>query len=236
MIDKVKNVIARHKELEELMASPEVIGDTEKMEKLGREYTALAKNLPDFKKYLETAKRYKEARELVAGETDEELLELAKDEIAQLENTLPELENRIRYLLVPGDPDDRKNAIMEIRAGTGGVEAGIFASDLYRMYTHFIEQKQWKLEILGSSYGEIGSIKEIIFMVSGDNAFGCLKFESGVHRVQRVPQTESQGRIHTSAASVAVLPEVEDFEMQIDPGELRIDVYRSSGPGGQSVN
>ncbi|MBD3344684.1 MAG: peptide chain release factor 1 [Chitinivibrionales bacterium] len=236
MRDKVKKTLARHKELEELMASPEVIGDTGLMEKYGREYNSIAKNLPVFNEYLKTLERYQEAKELTENDSDRELLELAQEERAQIEENLPELEQRVRYLLVPKNPNDLKNAIMEIRAGTGGVEAGIFASDLYRMYSHFIEQKGWKQEILSSSYGEIGSIKEIVFMVSGEGVFGCLKYESGIHRVQRVPQTESQGRIHTSAASVVVLPEAGDFEMQIDPNELRIDVYRSSGPGGQSVN
>jgi peptide chain release factor 1 len=146
------------------------------------------------------------------------------------------LEQKIKLLLVPKDPTDEKNAIVEIRAGTGGIEAGIFGADLYRMYSHFIENKGWKQEVMSSSYGDIGAIKEIIFLVKGDNVFGTMKYESGVHRVQRVPQTEAQGRVHTSAASVAVFPEVDDLEVSIDPSEIRIDVFRAGGKGGQHVN
>ena len=155
---------------------------------------------------------------------------------AALRRAASELEQQVKRLLVPCDPKDLKNAIVEIRAGTGGTEAGIFGADLYRMYTHFIEQKDWSYEILSSSYGDLGAIKEIIFLVKGENAYGTLKYESGVHRVQRVPLTETQGRIHTSAASVAVFPEADEFEIDINPNELRIDLYCSSGPGGQSVN
>jgi peptide chain release factor 1 len=236
MIDKVQKAIDRHEELERLMAAPENSGDPKKMEDLGREYTALGKNLPAFRSYLDTVRGLAEARQIVRGESDEELLELAREEIDQYEQELPELEERIKLLLAPKSPDDLKNAMMEIRAGTGGVEAGLFAGDLYRMYSHYAESRGWKTETLSFSEGDLGGIKEIIFTVTGDGAYGMLKFESGVHRVQRVPQTESQGRIHTSAASTAVFPEADDIEVNIDPNDLRIDVYRSSGPGGQSVN
>ncbi len=206
------------------------------MEKLGKEYNAINKNLPVYKKYLEVLAAINEAEQILQAETDPDLLELAREDLKVNQELLPELEQKVKYLLVPRDPNDLKNAVVEIRAGTGGTEAGIFAADLYRMYTHFIERKGWGLEILSSSFGDLGAIKEIIFMVKGDNAYGTLKYESGVHRVQRVPQTETQGRIHTSAASVAVFPEADDFEIDIDPNDLRIDLYCSSGPGGQSVN
>jgi peptide chain release factor 1 len=219
-----------------MLASSEIASDPSKMEKLGREYNSIHKNIPVFKKYMEVAQSIEDATQLLNNESDEELLELAQEELRTNEELLPELEQQVKRLLVPRDPKDLKNAIIEIRAGTGGTEAGIFGADLYRMYTHFIEQRNWSYEILSSSYGDLGAIKEIIFLVKGENAYGTLKYESGVHRVQRVPLTEAQGRIHTSAASVAVFPEADEFEIDINPNELRIDLYCSSGPGGQSVN
>jgi len=236
MIDKVEELLAKHKDLELQLSSPEVTGNPSLLEKLGREYRSLGKSTPVLQKYRDMFQSLNQAREIVHNETDADLIELAREELAEYEEAMPALESEIKLILVPKDPDDVKNAIMEIRAGTGGVEAGIFASDLYRMYTRFAETNEWKIEILSSSYGDLGAIKEIVFLVHGANSYGALKFESGVHRVQRVPQTESQGRIHTSAASVVVLPEADEFEVSIDPSELRIDVFRSSGPGGQSVN
>lgn len=233
---RVLDLINRHKELEELMALPENVSNPSMLEKLGREYNNINKNLPEFKKYLELLRSIEEAEEIIKNEKEEELIELAKEELNKNKEILPEVEEKIKLLLVPKDPKDYKNAIMEIRAGTGGTEAGIFAADLFRMYTRYIERKGWTYEILSSSYGEIGAIKEMIFLVKGEGAYGTLKYESGVHRVQRVPQTEAQGRIHTSAASVAVFPEADDIEITINPEELRIDTYCSSGPGGQSVN
>ena len=234
--EKVKKALKRHKELEERMASPEVTSDPSKMEKFGREYNAISRNIPVFKKYLEILHNIESAEQMLKSETDAELLELAQQELSSCEQQQPEIEQKVKILLVPRDPKDLKNAVMEIRAGTGGTEAGIFAADLYRMYTHLIERKGWNIEVLSSSLGDLGAIKEIIFMVKGENAYGTLKYESGVHRVQRVPQTETQGRVHTSAASVAVFPEADEFEVEIDPNELRIDLFCSSGPGGQSVN
>lgn len=236
MIEKIQKLIDRHKELEGLLATPEVTGNLKKMEELGREYNQIGKMLPTLQEYLEVSQKVAEAKTLLKTESDQELLDLAHEEIQELEQQLPDLEKKVKVILVPRDPADYKNAMMEIRAGTGGIEAGIFAADLYRMYTSFIENKGWNYEVLSTSPGEMGAIKEIIFMVNGENAYGILKYESGVHRVQRVPQTESQGRIHTSAASVAVFPEADDIEVEIDQNDLRIDVYRSSGPGGQSVN
>jgi peptide chain release factor 1 len=236
MQEKVDAVFRRHNELEQMLASSEIASDPSKMEKFGREYNNLHKNIPVFKRYMEIVQSIKDATQLLHNESDPELLELAQEELHTNEELLPELEQQVKRLLVPRDPKDLKNAIVEIRAGTGGTEAGIFGADLFRMYTHFVEQNNWSYEILSSSYGDLGAIKEIIFLVKGENAYGTLKYESGVHRVQRVPLTEAQGRIHTSAASVAVFPEADEFEIEINPNELRIDLYCSSGPGGQSVN
>jgi peptide chain release factor 1 len=234
--DKVEGILRRHRELEEKMASPEVSSDPSLMEKIGREYNSLTRNLPSFKRYLELTGHIASARQVLEGESDPEMVELARDELNALEAELPEREQKVKLLLVPRDPKDLKNAILEIRAGTGGTEAGIFAADLYRMFTHYFERRGWEVEVLSSSYGDLNAIKEIIVNVKGENAYGCLKYESGVHRVQRVPLTEAQGRVHTSAASVAVFPEADEFEVQINPNDLRIDLYCSSGPGGQSVN
>ncbi|MBD3392442.1 MAG: peptide chain release factor 1 [Chitinivibrionales bacterium] len=236
MIQRVREALARHAELEKLLADPEVSTDPKRMEKLGREYNALGKSVPTLKRYEDAAGRLEQARDILKNEADEELLEMAREELTGCENELDGLDDRVKRILVPRDPDDLKNAIMEIRAGTGGVEAGLFAGDLHRMYVHYAELRKWGIEVMSTSEGDLGGLKEIIFMVSGEGAYGALKFESGVHRVQRVPKTESQGRIHTSAATVAVFPEADEVEMAIDPADLRIDVYRSSGPGGQSVN
>lgn len=236
MVDKVEGILLRHKELEQQMALPETTSDPSKMEKLGREYNSISRNMPVFRKYLDAISAINDAHQILKTESDQDLLSLAQDEIRQNEDLLPDLEQKVKYLLVPKDPKDLKNAVIELRAGTGGTEAGIFAADLYRMYTHYIERKGWTIEILSSSFGDVGAVKEIIFMAKGDNAYGTLKYESGVHRVQRVPLTEAQGRIHTSAASVAVFPEADEFEIDINPNDLRIDLYCSSGPGGQSVN
>jgi peptide chain release factor 1 len=236
MIDKIKEIFNRQKEIEAELSSPGVSGNQSLMEKLGREYRGLKKNMPIYSRYVDVMKNLSDNKELLETETDAEIIEIAKQEIAQIEGELPELEEKIKYMLVPKDPNDLKNAIVEIRAGTGGIEAGIFGADLYRMYTHYVENRGWTLEVLSSSFGDIGAIKEIIFSVKGEEAYGALKYESGVHRVQRVPQTEAQGRIHTSAASVAVFPEVDEVEFTVDPEELRIDVFRAGGKGGQHVN
>jgi peptide chain release factor 1 len=233
---KVEGILQRRRDLENELASPDVARDPAKMEKLGREYNAINKNLPVYRSYLETVKAIADAGAILASESDQEMAALAREDLAVHQKMLPSLEEKIKILLVPRDPNDLKNAVMEIRAGTGGTEAGIFAADLYRMYTHFAERKGFRIDVLSSSYGDIGAIKEIIFMVNGENAYGTLKYESGVHRVQRVPQTEAQGRVHTSAASVAVFPEVDEVEVTINPNDLRIDLFCSSGPGGQSVN
>jgi peptide chain release factor 1 len=236
MIEKVKEILARQKQLEEELSSSAAASNQALMEKLGREYRGLKKNIPFYSKYLELTKQLADNNDLIRNETDSELIEIAREEISLIQRELPDLEEKIKLLLVPKDPSDAKNALMEIRAGTGGVEAGIFGADLYRMYMHYFEAKGWTVEVLSSSYGDIGAIKEIIFEIKGEDVYGALKFESGVHRVQRVPQTEAQGRIHTSAASVVVFPEADEVDMTIDPDELRIDVFRAGGKGGQHVN
>jgi peptide chain release factor 1 len=236
MVERAKQMIDRHGLLEQEMASSAVAADPKKLETLGREYQELGRSLPVLREYVKATEELGQAREILKSERDPDMLELAESEVLALEERLADLEQGVRKILVPKDPNDAKNAIVEIRAGTGGVEAGLFAADLLRMYSHYVESRGWRMEVLNTSPGDLGGIKEIVFMVHGEGAYGTLKFESGVHRVQRVPQTESQGRIHTSAASVAVFPEADEIEVDIDPHDLRIDVYRSSGPGGQSVN
>jgi peptide chain release factor 1 len=236
MIDKVQSVIGQYHELEARMATPEVASDPSQMEKLGRQFRHMGKGMPLLNEYLHTVKNLEQAHELLKSEGQGELAELAREEAAQYEAKLPALEEKVKQFLVPRNPLDIKNALMEIRAGTGGVEAGLFAADLYRMYSRYAEIRGWKVEVMSASHGDLNSIKEIVFMVNGEQAYGALKHESGVHRVQRVPETEAQGRVHTSAATVVVLPEADEVEVQIDPKDLRIDVYRASGAGGQHVN
>ncbi len=232
---KARLVLERLEEVEKLMVDPEVLTDRRRAKEVGGEYKHLKAVAEMARPYLELWEGYQEAQELLAG-ADAEMKELAEMEIAEAEEKLPEMEVELELLLVPKDPDDDRDIIMEIRAGTGGDEAGLFASDLYRMYQRFAERQNWKMEILSSTDGSVGGLKEVIFALRGEGAYGRMRFESGVHRVQRVPATESSGRIHTSAASVAVLSEVEEVDVEIEESDLNIDVYRSSGPGGQSVN
>ncbi|MCD6117991.1 peptide chain release factor 1 [bacterium] len=236
MIDKISRVKDREKELEELLQDASVLKNNEKLADVTREYkkcrTITGKG-SDYRNILETIE---EDRKILENSSDQELKEMAKEELDASEKSREKLEQEIKVLLLPTDKKDTKNAIMEIRAGSGGEEAALFAGDLYRMYSKFIELKGWSKEILSSNPTELGGFKEVIFSVHGEGAYGELKYESGVHRVQRVPTTETSGRIHTSAASVVVLPEAEDVDIELKQNELRVDVYRSSGPGGQSVN
>jgi len=236
MFDKLDEVEARFEEIRRKLADPEVLSDPDRLRELSREEHELEPIVATYRRYKETVKALDEAKQILEEEPDRELRELAEEEIRTLENRLEELTQELKLLLVPKDPQDAKNAIVEIRAGTGGDEAGLFAGDLFRMYSRYAERKGWSIEIMSSHPQDIGGFKEVIFLVRGKNAYGTLKYESGVHRVQRVPVTEASGRIHTSAASVAVLPEAEEVDVHIDPDDLRIDVFRSSGPGGQSVN
>jgi peptide chain release factor 1 len=236
LLDKVSGIEKRYSEIETELAKPEVLADQDK-------YTALAKEFSDMKEIMETirelkdaVKRVSESEQLLDGEQDAEMREFISQEAKEAEGKKEELEDKLKILLLPKDPADSKGVIMEIRAGAGGEEAGLFAKDLYRMYARFAEDNKWKTEVLSVSDGDAGGFKEIIFSVKGTDVYGALKYESGVHRVQRIPETESGGRIHTSTATVAVMPEVDDVEVNIDPGDLKIDTYRSSGAGGQHVN
>lgn len=236
MLDKVITLINRYNEIEEIMAQPDFASDQERMIAISREYSDLKSKLPTLNEYKDTVEGIEESKEMIAANEDPELTEMAKEELEELKKALPQLEEDVKGLLVPKDPSDHKNCIVEIRAGAGGTEAGLFANELYRMYQYYAEQNSWKIEVMNTNYSEPDALKEVVFLVKGENCYGYLKYESGVHRVQRVPKTESQGRVHTSAASVVCLPEAEEVEVHIEEKDLRVDFYRSSGPGGQSVN
>jgi len=236
LIEILDGIVRRHAELSEQMGDPAVAKNPEKMRTLGREHRRLTTILEASERYREVCNRLIEAEEIIADGSDAELAELAREDIENLAEEKEQLEDEVREALVPPDPNDNKAAIVEIRAGTGGEEAALFAADLMRMYMRYADDKGWTIEMLGSSETGVGGFKEVAFSVGGDSAYGTLKYESGVHRVQRVPVTEASGRIHTSAASVAVLPEADQVEIDINPNDLKVDVFRSSGPGGQSVN
>ena len=236
LLEKVLGLQAKYDALQAQLSDPEVISDMKKFVQLNKEYKELTPIIEagnEFKKIIEN---YEMAKDILANEKDEDLREMAKEEIAEIEPTLPEWEEKIKLLLIPADPQDSKNAILEIRGGSGGDEAAIFAGDLFRMYSKYIETRGWRMEITNHAEGAAGGFKEIVCKVSGEGVYGVLKYESGVHRVQRVPQTETQGRVHTSAASVAVLPEADEFDIELNMNDIRKDTFCSSGPGGQSVN
>ncbi len=236
ILEKLEAVKTRFEEIGSQLMAPDVMSNMKKYIQLNKEYKELKPIIQAYNDYRTTLSNIDSAREILASEKDEEMLEMAKTELDELNRRIPPMEERLKILLLPADPQDSKNAILEIRAGTGGDEASIFAGDLFRMYTKFCEQNGWKIEVNRYSEGTAGGFKEIIADVRGDGVYGILKYESGVHRVQRVPQTETQGRIHTSAATVVVLPEAEDFDIDIRQDDIRIDRFCSSGPGGQSVN
>lgn len=235
-LEILQGIKSRHEEVTDEMSRPDVAVDPVRMAELGREHVSLKAVVELIDEYERLLREEGELTEMVGSESDPELQELARQELDEVQEKLPEAEKNLRIELIPKDPEDSKNVIVEIRAGTGGDEAALFAGDLFRLYTRFAESRGWKTELMSTSEGTQGGFKEIIFSIVGPDAFGTMKFESGVHRVQRVPATESSGRIHTSAASVAVLPEAEEVDVSIAAHELKIDVYRSSGPGGQSVN
>lgn len=235
-IVKLKGIKEKYERINEQLSDPGIVSDQSKYVSLNKERSELEEIVAAYNQYNDILKNLEGNKEIIETSDDKELVEVAEMEMEELKEQKLELEEKIKFLLIPKDPDDDKGVIMEIRAGTGGDEAGLFAADLYRMYSRFAEMKGWKKEIIDFSDTGVGGIKEIVFGLSGEGVFGDLKFESGVHRVQRVPATEASGRVHTSAASVVVLPEVEDVEVAIDPGDLRIDVYRSGGAGGQNVN
>ncbi|MEE9935216.1 MAG: peptide chain release factor 1 [Deltaproteobacteria bacterium] len=236
MLNKLRDIELRYRELEGLLSDPQVVSRQGVYQKYAKEHADLTELVETIRRYEKTRTRLAENRELLA-ESDEELRALAREEIPALEEEIAALEEKIKILLLPRDPNDDKNVFLEIRAGTGGDEAGLFVGDLFRMYARYAETQGWKVEVVSSSpAGGMGGFKEIIAQIEGRGAYSRLKYESGVHRVQRVPITEAQGRIHTSAVTVAIMPEAEEVELNIDPNDLRIDVYRSTGHGGQSVN
>nr|WP_297915996.1 peptide chain release factor 1 [uncultured Allomuricauda sp.] len=236
MLDKLNIVKQRFDEVSDLIIQPDIIADQKKYVTLNKEYKDLKTLVDKREVYVNLTNNIAEAEEIIADGSDPEMVEMAKIQMDEAKEALPKLEEEIKLLLIPKDPEDEKDVVMEIRAGTGGDEASIFAGDLYRMYAKYCESKGWKTNIIDLNEGTSGGYKEIHFEVNGEDVYGTLKFEAGVHRVQRVPQTETQGRVHTSAATVMVIPEAEDFDVQIDPKDVRIDYFCSSGPGGQSVN
>ena len=236
ILEKLEGLVARFEEVSTLITDPAVIADQKRYVKLTKEYKELGDLMNARKEYMQVLRGIEEAKEIIANETDQEMREMAREELDACQTRQPELEEQIKLLLVPADPQDSRNAILEIRGGTGGDEAAIFAGDLFRMYTKYCESKGWRMEISSANEGAAGGFKEIVCSVTGDNVYGTLKYESGVHRVQRVPATETQGRVHTSAASVAVLPEAEEFDVVINEGEIKWDTFRSGGAGGQNVN
>ena len=236
MIDKIQIVKQRFDEISDLIIQPDIITDQKRYAQLMKEYKDLGdvvKKGEDYKKFLD---RIEEANEIISDGSDDEMVEMAKMQLDEANEKLHKLEDEIKFMLIPKDPEDSKNAVVELRAGTGGDEASIFAGDLFRMYSKYCESKGWKVDVVDFSEGTNGGFKEIQFEVNGADVYGTLKFEAGVHRVQRVPQTETQGRVHTSAATCMVFPEAEEFDVEINPKEVRIDFFCSSGPGGQSVN
>ncbi len=236
MLDKLQIVKQRFDEVSDLIIQPDIISDQKRYVELNKEYKDLRVLMDKREEYIELTNNLKEAEEIISDGSDAEMVEMAKMQYDEAKAGILKLEEKIRMLLIPKDPQDAKNAVVELRAGTGGDEASIFAGDLFRMYSKYCEGKGWKVDVVDYSEGTNGGFKEIQFEVSGEDVYGTLKFEAGVHRVQRVPQTETQGRVHTSAATCMVFPEAEEFDVEIDPKDVRIDYFCSSGPGGQSVN
>ena len=236
ILQRLDGLKLKYEELGQKLTDPEVIADVKQFVQLNKDYKELEPIIETSERFRTALANLAEAKDVLANDKDEEMREMAREEIAELEPAIVRMEEEIKLLLIPKDPQDSKNAIMEIRGGTGGDEAALFAGDLFRMYTKYIESKGWRYEVTSFSEGTAGGYKEVVMKVSGQNVYGTLKYESGVHRVQRVPATETQGRVHTSAASVAVLPEAEEFDVEISMNDVRKDIFCASGPGGQSVN
>ncbi len=236
MLEKLKILEQKFNEISDLIIKPDIISDQKKYIKISKEYKDLKEIIDKKNEYENILKNIDEANLIIKNESDKEMLELANSEMVVYKENLVELEEQLKILLIPKDPDDAKNIVMELRAGTGGDEASIFAGDLFRMYSKYAEKKGWKVNLVDFNEGTAGGYKEIIFEINGENVYGTMKFESGVHRVQRVPQTETQGRVHTSASTVMVLPEAEEFDVDLDMQDVRIERTTSTGPGGQSVN
>ena len=236
MLDRLQIVKQRFDEISDLIIQPDVISDQKRYVQLNQEYKSLKALAEKRDEYVILMANIEEANEIISDNSDADMTEMAKMQLEEAKDRLPELEEEIKFMLIPKDPEDAKNVMVEIRAGTGGDEASIFAGDLFRMYTKYCENRGWRTSVVDMNEGTSGGFKEVIFEVTGEDVYGTLKFEAGVHRVQRVPQTETQGRVHTSAATVMVLPEAEEFDVQIDMNDVRVDFFCSSGPGGQSVN
>lgn len=236
MLEKLDSIEQKYEELSQKISDPEIIADNQTWKKYVKHHSELEEVVTVYREYKKILQGLEDTKEMLAEDLDAELKELAEMELEELTTTKEKLEQKLKILLLPKDPNDEKNVIMEIRAGTGGEEAALFAGELFRMYSRYAESRGWKIEILSSNYTDMDGIKEIIFMLEGKGAYSALKFESGAHRVQRVPATESGGRIHTSAATVAVMPEAEEVDIEINPNDIRVDLFCSSGPGGQSVN
>lgn len=236
LMSKLESIKERWAQVELKLSDPEITGDMTRYVKLNKEYSELTEIVKAYEVYKNLVANLESTKEMLQTEKDDEMREIAKEELHALEDQIPEMEEKIRWMLIPSDPEDEKNAILEIRAGTGGDEASIFAGDLFRMYSRFMEKQGWKVELIDETEGTSGGYKEIILKVTGDEVYGTLKYEAGVHRVQRVPETETQGRVHTSAATVAVLPEAADVDVNINPADLEFKTARSSGAGGQNVN
>ena len=236
MFERLNQIEARYEELTQALASPEVIADSSKYQKTAKAHSDLTEIVEKYREYKDLQRGIQESKTIIAEESDAELREYAQEELARLEERLAGVEAELKVLLIPKDPNDEKNVILEIRAGTGGDEATLFAAEMFRMYSRYAEGQRWKVEVLSTSESGVGGLKEVIAIVEGQRVYSRLKYESGVHRVQRVPETEQQGRVHTSAVTVAVLPEAEDVDIKIEAKDIRIDTFCSSGPGGQSVN
>ncbi|MBI5251389.1 MAG: peptide chain release factor 1 [Desulfomonile tiedjei] len=236
VLEKLEEIKRRYEELDDELSKPEIISDLNKLKKVAKEQSDLADIVKAYGVYTQVCREIEELEQIIQDDEDPELVEIARQDLSDLKERESRIHEDINLLLLPRDPNDEKNTFLEIRAGTGGEEAALFAADLFRSYCRYAEARNWRVELMSSSPAAAGGIKEVIALIQGNGAYSRLKYERGVHRVQRVPTTESQGRIHTSAVTVAVLPEADDVEVQIDPKDLKIDVYRSSGPGGQSVN
>jgi peptide chain release factor 1 len=236
MFERLNQIEAKYEELTRTLASPEVIGDSSKYQKTAKAHSELSEIVEKYREYKDLQKGIEESKVMFAEESDADLRSYAQEEITRLQERLTATENDLKVLLVPKDPNDEKNVVLEIRAGTGGDEATLFAAEMFRMYTRYAETQRWKVEVLSTSESGVGGLKEVIAIIEGRGVYSRMKYESGVHRVQRVPETEQQGRVHTSAVTVAVLPEAEDVDVKIEAKDIRIDTFCSSGPGGQSVN
>ena len=236
MFERLDQIEARYEELTQALASPEIMNDSAKYQKTAKAHSEITPVVEKYREYKDLKRGIAESKAMLADETDPEMRAYAEEELAKLEPRLPVIEEELKILLLPKDPNDEKNVILEIRAGTGGDEATLFAAEVFRMYNRYAESQKWRVEVMSTSESGVGGLKEVIALIEGDRVYSRLKYESGVHRVQRVPETEQQGRVHTSAITVAVLPEAEDVDVKIEAKDLRIDTFCSSGPGGQSVN